>query len=114
MAAVAVIGETTNGSGGMACAPTANNFQTLYAAAHTPALQMTVATADHMDWVDDPSCLFCSFCTAGIAPADLARTATRRLNVAWLRLQLLGDHAMMSWLAMPPEVGAGTATVTQK
>jgi acetyl esterase/lipase len=113
-AAVAVIGETTDGSGGMACAPTANNFQTLYAAAHAPALQMTVPTADHMDWVDDPSCLFCSFCTAGTAPAELARTATKRLNVAWLRLQLLGDHAMMPWLAMPPEVGAGTATVTQK
>lgn len=114
-AAIAVIGETTDGTGGgMPCAPAAQNFQTFYGAAPSPALEMTIANADHMDWVDDPSCLLCSFCTAGTAPSELARAATRRLDVAWLRKQLLGDAAMTSWLASPPEVAAGTASVTLK
>ena len=61
-AALAVIGETTDGSGGaMPCAP-----------------------------------------------------ATRRLDVAWLRRRLLGDTAMDAWLAMPPEIAAGVATVERK
>ena len=116
-AKVAVIGETTDGSGGvggMACAPTADNYKTFYTAAPSPALEMNVPTADHMDWVDDPSCLVCSLCTAGSAPASLARTATQRLNVAWLREQLDGDSAMAPWLSTPPEVGQGTATVVEK
>ncbi len=114
-AALAVIGETTDGAGGgMPCAPTADNFDTFYAAAKTPALEVTVATADHMDWVDDPSCTVCGFCKAGTAPPDLARTATRRLDVAWLRRQFDGDTAMDAWLDHPPEVAAGTATVARK
>jgi acetyl esterase/lipase len=114
-AALAVIGETTDGAGGgMPCAPTASNYQQFYAGAPSPALEMNVPTADHMDWVDDPSCAFCTLCTAGTAPADLARTATRRLNVAWLRTQFFADAAMSTWLSAPPEVAAGTATVASK
>ncbi len=114
-AALAVIGETTDGAGGgMPCAPTASNFQQYYAGAPSPALQMSVPTADHMDWVDDPTCGFCTLCTAGAAPAELARTATRRLNVAWLREKLFADGAMAPWLTAPPEVAAGTATVIAK
>lgn len=114
-AAIAVIGETTNATGGfMPCAPMADNFQTFYAASPAPALAMTINGADHMDWVDDPSCSVCGFCTAGSAPADRARAASRRLDVAWLRRQLLGDMAMEPWLSAPPEVAAQTATVQRK
>ncbi len=112
---VAVIGETTDASGGgMPCAPAANNYQTFYDAAPSPALAMTVANADHMDWVDDPSCFACSLCSPGSADAELARAATRRLDVAWLRLQLEGDTTMMPWLMSPPEVADGTATIATK
>jgi hypothetical protein len=114
-AKVAVIGETTDASGGaMPCAPAASNYTTFYAAAPSPALQMTLSDADHMDWVDDPTCFACSFCTAGSAPAALARTATRRLDVAWLRRHLLGDTTMTSWLTTPPEVADGTASISVK
>ncbi len=114
-AAIAVVGETTDGSGGgMPCAPTNENYETFYGAAPSPALAMTIANASHMDWVDDPSCALCGFCTAGTAPRELVRTASRRLDVAWLRAQLLGDTAMAPWLASPPEVTAGEATVEQK
>lgn len=114
-AAIAVVGETTNASGGfMPCAPAADNFQTFHAASPSPALQMTIADADHMDWVDDPSCSLCTLCTAGSAASERARTATRRLDVAWLRRQLFADTTMDRWLDMPPEVAAGTATVVRR
>lgn len=103
-AAIAVVGETTNASGGgMPCAPAAENFEQFYAAAASPAIAITVIGADHMDWVDDPSCGFCGFCTAGSAAPELSRTVTRRLDVAWLRRQLDNDLAMEPWLADPPE-----------
>ncbi|MCX5744629.1 MAG: hypothetical protein NT062_19235 [Proteobacteria bacterium] len=107
-AVVAVIGETTNatgGTGGMSCAPAAENYAQFYAAAKSPAVAITVAGADHMDWVDDPSCGFCTLCTAGTAAPELVRAATRRLTVAWLRLQLLADASMMPWVMQPPEAG---------
>lgn len=114
-AAIAVVGETTNGSGGfMPCAPAAENFQMFYAAAPSPALAMTIAAADHMDWVDDPTCTFCTLCTAGTAPNARARTATRRVDVAWLRRQLYADTAMDPWLDAPPEVASQAATVQRR
>jgi predicted dienelactone hydrolase len=112
-AAIAVVGETTNASGGgMPCAPAADNFLQFYMASPSPALAITVKGADHMDWVDDPSCGFCGFCTAGTAAPDLSRTVTRRLDVAWLRRQLLADTAMDAWLDTPPE--ASSLTITRK
>lgn len=114
-AALAVIGETTDGSGGfMPCAPTADNYKQFYMAAPAPAYAMTIADADHMDWVDDGSCSLCNVCTAGTAPPERAHTATRRLNVAWLRSQLFADSTMQPWLTAPPEVAGGIATVEHK
>ncbi len=116
-AAIAVVGETTNGSGGtsnMPCAPSGENFLQFYAAAPAPALAMTINDADHMDWVDDPSCFVCGFCTAGTAPNERARAASRRLDVAWLRRQLFADTSMDTWLNAPPEVAAGAATVQRR
>ncbi len=114
-AAIAVVGETTNASGGgMPCAPADENFQKFYAAAPSPAIAVTVKGADHMDWVDDPSCGFCGFCSPGTAAPELARTVTRRLDVAWLRRQLLADTAMDVWLDTPPELAANTVTVERR
>ena len=114
-AAVAVVGETTNGSGGgMPCAPTADNYSTFYAAAKPPALAMTVNGADHMDWVDDASCTVCGFCSPGSASPDLARKVTRRLDVAWLRRHLLADTTMDAWLTAPPEAGTGGVSIQHK
>lgn len=113
-AKLAVIGEITDSSGGAACAPAAQNFTKFYASAPSPAYQMTVVGADHMDWVDDGTCPLCTLCTAGTASPDLAHKTTRRLNVAWLRAQLFGDATMTPWLMAPPEVMAGTASVTTK
>lgn len=114
-AAIAVIGETTNGSGGgMPCAPTADNFAAFYAAAPSPAISVTVVGADHMDWVDDPSCGLCGFCGPGSAPAERARTVSKRVNVAWLRRHLLADLTMDTWLDAPPELAASAVTISRR
>lgn len=114
-AAVALVGETTNGSGGgMPCAPAADNFSSFYAASPSPALAMTVVGADHMDWVDDPSCSLCGFCSPGAASAELARRVTRRLDVAWLRRHLLSDATMDPWLVSPPESMTSEVAVRHK
>ncbi|MEO8844411.1 MAG: alpha/beta hydrolase [Kofleriaceae bacterium] len=114
-AKLAVIGEITDGSGGfMPCAPTADNYAMFYAAAPAPAFAMTVNGADHMDWVDDGTCALCSVCTAGTASPDLAHTATRRLNVTWLRSALFADTSLQAWLMAPPEVAAGAASIQHK
>ncbi len=115
VAALAVIGETTNATGGqfgMPCAPAAENFQKFYAAAPSPALQMTVNGADHMDWIDDPTCGFvCDACDPGSATPEAVKTLTRRLDVAWFRKQLFADASMDVWLAAPTD---GSATVVTK
>ena len=114
-AAIAVVGETTDSSGGfMPCAPAGDNFEAFYAAAPSPALQITVAGGSHMDWVDDASCFACSLCTAGTAPPATAHTVTRRLTVAWLRAHLLGDATMSAWLAAPPELASHAIAITTK
>ena len=75
---------------------------------------MTINGADHMDWVDDGSCALCTLCTAGTAAPELSHTATKRLNVAWLRNVFDADTAMQPWLMSPPEVAAGTASIQHK
>jgi dienelactone hydrolase len=112
---LAAVGETTDGSGGlMPCAPLADDYQQFYAHAPSPALEMTLVGADHMSWVDDSSCSVCALCTAGSASSASVHEATRRMDVAWLRLRFYDDATMVPWLANPPEVAAGAATVEQK
>lgn len=116
-APLAVVGEITDASGGvggMPCAPQAENFLQFYAAAPAPAVAITVAASDHMDWVDDPSCFVCGFCTAGTASPEVARTVTRRVDVAWFRRHLLGDLAMDPWILNPPELATAAVTVDHR
>lgn len=118
-AAVAVLGETLNGSGGfMPCAPADQNFQKYFTAASPPALEVTVNGADHMDWVDDTSCAFCGLCTPeGTIDEDAVRTVTRRVTVAWLRRRLLGELAMDAYLGgdgLAAGLPAGAVSVRAK
>ena len=114
-AAIAVVGETTDSSGGgMPCAPAGDNFQAFYAASPAPSIEITIVGASHMNWVDDPTCLVCGFCTAGTASAASVHTITRRLDVAWLRRQLLGDTSMDTWLDHPPELASGAVSIQRR
>jgi dienelactone hydrolase len=108
---MAVIGETTDTSGGMPCAPADDNFEQYYQyACGAPAVQVTVDGADHMDWVDDrASCgLTCSFCADGSRDDAETRAITRRLTVAFLDRHLRGNAAMDAYLSAAG-IGSGTA-----
>ena len=96
------LGETTNGSGGfMPCAPTAENFQTFYAAATTApwSAQWDFTNADHMDFVPDTAgCFTCGFCGAGTADPAVVVRNTMTLVVAFAQRHLFGDASAEVWL----------------
>jgi len=101
---VGYLGETTNGSGGvggMACAPTDQNFQTFYEGSTSApyAAEWDFTGADHMDFVPDKAgCGFtCSACTAGTADESAVLAGTYTLAVAFFRQALVGED-MNAWL----------------
>ncbi|MBE7450200.1 MAG: hypothetical protein HS111_15275 [Kofleriaceae bacterium] len=115
---LAVLGETTDaggGLGGMSCAPAADNYVRFFeAACQAPAtLEVTIAMADHMDWIGDRgSCgLACFACQNGQTPEATVHQITRRVNGAWFRRHLGGDGAMDPWLAAD-RVGSPTTLRT--
>jgi dienelactone hydrolase len=87
---VAFIGETTD-SASSSCAPAADNYQVLYAAASSPAVAITAIAADHTMFELASACSFCTLCTAGTASQpDVLAMAVRYLTAFFAR-QLLGD-----------------------
>ncbi|MCB9563554.1 MAG: hypothetical protein H6709_23070 [Kofleriaceae bacterium] len=102
----AVLGETTDGSGsGQACAPADDNYTQYFGAAcNAPAtLEVTIAGADHTDWVDSrSSCgLACLFCATGATDDATVLTITRRVTVAWLQTYLRGLGGYGPYLTTP-------------
>jgi hypothetical protein len=98
---IAVIGEATDTS----CAPTADDYARYFeaACAAPAALEVTVAGADHTDWVDDRSaCGFaCLVCQTGTTDDATTRAITRRVTTAWFETYLRGSGAFGSVLAAP-------------
>jgi dienelactone hydrolase len=100
----AFLGETTDataGSGGQACAPAAGNFTTFYAAAPSPSLQVTIAGANHMSFLDDPTTcgLTCSLCNASTAAHDRVLDLARAMPVAFFAKTLRGQSGYDAWLS---------------
>jgi dienelactone hydrolase len=104
---IAVLGETTDSGegGGAACAPSADNYARYFeaACAAPAALEVTIAEADHTDWVDDRSaCGFaCLFCGDGETAASAVHEITRRVTVAWLQVHLRDEQGFAAYLAAP-------------
>jgi hypothetical protein len=86
------LGETTNGGN---CAPTADNYAVLYAAAPAPSVKITMLNADHTQFQDPLVCDFCSVCTPkGTAnTADVLNQSVRYLTAFFAR-ELLGDSSV--------------------
>ncbi len=98
---VAFLGETTDSSGGLACAPADQSYQTFYEAATAApwAAELTFTGARHMDFLTGPGscgtpCFACM--QSGMADAVAAKATT--VVTAFARRHLLGDAAMESWL----------------
>jgi dienelactone hydrolase len=97
-AKVAVLGETLDAAGSPACAPASDNFHQYYLHASSPALEVTVVGADHMDWVEGDGGLAGMFCRKGQADGAYVQMLTKRTTTAWLRRQLMNDVGMDTFL----------------
>lgn len=98
---VGVMGETNDGAGGfMPCAPTAQNYATIYAGIHGSswAVQWTFADAVHMTFTDDGGGTFGSFCAMEPANVATLRDDIRAMSVAFARYHLRGEADMAAWL----------------
>lgn len=114
---LAMIGETTDstgGFGGQSCAPAADNYQVLYAAASSPALAITAVNADHVMFEDPASCSFCTLCTPGTATASTVLSTSVRLMTTFFAKNLLGDASVDAALGTAADVAAGTVSVVSK
>jgi dienelactone hydrolase len=98
------IGETTDSTGASACAPAADNYQVLYAAAAAPAVSITAIDASHPMFEDPSHCTLCSLCTAGTANAATVLAYSERYLTAFFARELLGDGSVG-----PTLEGAGSA-----
>ncbi len=115
---LAVLGEltdSTGGVGGMSCAPAADNYQQFFTAAcdAPAALEVTIAMADHMDWIGDRgTCgIACLACANGQTPDTVVHGVTRRVTAAWFLRHLRGDTAMDAWLTSA-QIGSPTTVRT--
>lgn len=99
---VGVLGETIDGSGSLQnCAPAADNFQTFYDAASSPAFELEVVGANHMSFIDDlSSCgLPCSACQAATAAQSEVLGLARAMTVAFFERHLRGDTGYDTYLS---------------
>jgi len=98
---IGVMGETNNGTGAMACAPLAQNYQTIYAALSSlPSwrAEWTFTGADHSDFTDDGGGLAGGLCPDGPGDDAEIRRNWRAMTVAFFRLHLNDEPAMSAWL----------------
>lgn len=118
---VGVLGETIDSSGSLQnCAPAADNFQTFYDAASSPAYEADVQGANHMSFIDDPSScgLPCTACQAATAPhtevIDLARAMTVAFFERYLRQDTRYDTYLSGAMAQQRYVQPGRALIRTK
>ncbi len=94
-----LLGETNNGSGGAACAPSADNFQQYFSSAVSPALEIDVLAASHMSFLDDPNCgLPCLACPAGTDNPAVSRELAQGAMIAFFEYTLGEDDDYLDWL----------------
>jgi dienelactone hydrolase len=119
---IAFLGETLDATGslGQACAPSAQNYATLYAAAGAPALEVTVNGAGHMSFLDDLSkCgAACALCKTASADHTKVLDLAHGLEVAFFERRLRGDLRYDAWLTGPLGkarwVDPGLATIASR
>lgn len=119
----AFLGETmdaTGGTLGQSCAPAEHNFTTFFASATTKSLEVTIAGANHMSFLDDPgSCGFtCSMCKTPTADHAVVQNLAYAMTVAFFERNLRGIVAEETYLtgaqAQSRYVTPGLATIKSK
>ena len=117
-----LLGETTNAtcSGFMcqACAPEDDNFHQYYVHATGPAVEIEILGANHMSFLDNPSCGFvCSVCPRGNDDPAQSRLLARRYLTAFFEVFLKEEAVLLSHLNgadMQADVDAGLVKAASK
>lgn len=117
----AFLGETLDEKGGLQpCAPAADNYLTLYAAARSPSVELTALGASHVSFVDDlAGCgLACALCQPASAANARVTAMARALMVAFYQRHLRGLTGYDAWLtgsaAQKRYVASGQLTIVSK
>lgn len=102
-AAVAVVGADKGATGFQACAPKADNYEKFFNAAKSPAWEILLIEAGHMQFLDRRAlCLPCVACTNGKTQDALIREITQTAMVAWAEKYTRGanisSYLTGSWL----------------
>jgi hypothetical protein len=108
------LGETTDANG---CAPTADNYAVLYAAAPTRSLEITALNAGAVQFEDPNACAYCGYCAKGSAPSATVLAYTKKYVTAFFARELNGDAQVGATLAgagLPADVTAGLVKSTSK
>jgi dienelactone hydrolase len=114
------VGETLDGDGAFACAPSAGNFAVFHANAKPPSLQVTVNGASHVSFVDDlTACgVTCELCQPATADHAAVIELSTAYAVAFFGRHLRGEKGYDSWLtgadAKEHFVTAGLASLESK
>ena len=117
----AFLGETLDGTpiagAAMACAPAADNYQQLYAAAPSPSLLLTAVGAAHFDFAVIAQTVGASFCHAGTADPTQVLAMAVTLSTGFFARDLLGAAAVganLDGAGAAGYIGSGLLTRSQK
>ncbi len=92
------LGETINSAGG-SCAPGDNNYEQYYAYAQSPALKITMTSANHMSFLDDPDCgLACAICKKGTDDPAVTRLLTLKYMTAFYLMEFYDRLELKDYL----------------
>ncbi len=111
------LGETTDGSGASACAPTADNYQVLYGDAPSPSVRIDALGADDTQLEAAGSCNSCQLCTAGSATASVVLDYSVRYVTAFFARELDGDAqvgATFDGAGAAADIAAARVNITSK
>ncbi len=115
------LGETLDETGALqACAPPNENYLTLYQAASSPSLAVTLAGAGHMSFVESISAcgLVCELCQTPTAPQTQVIGIAEAYLVAFYQRYLRGltgyDTYLTGSAAQSQYVATGEATIQSK
>jgi hypothetical protein len=100
------------------CAPTADNYVTLYPLAPSPSTLIVGENAGHVELELQSACVGCALCTpAGTADPDVVLAYGVRYTTAFFARELLGDSsigATFDGAGGSDDVAAGLVTISAK
>jgi len=100
----------------VACAPEPENYRRFYAAANSPAIEITQLGVGHGQYVDPGAEAMMAACAPGTAPSDWVRTSSAAYLTAFFLWQLRGEDSARSWLdaRLAEDEGLGLIVVRRK